>query len=182
MAELTAGTWNLDPSHSEVGFSVRHAGISKVRGTFNEFDGTLTVGENLQDSKVEANIVLNSIDTRDETRDGHLRSADFFDIENHPKMTFVSTGAKDLGGDEFTLIGELSLLGVTKEVELDVEAGGQVVDAFGMTRAGFEASTEISRKDFGITWNAALESGGVLVGDKVKIVIDGSFVLPGEEG
>ncbi|UTT39205.1 YceI family protein [Glutamicibacter mishrai] len=174
---LTAGTWNLDASHSEVGFSVRHAGISKVRGSFTEFDATLNIGETLETSSVEATVQINSVNTKDENRDGHLKSADFFDAEQFPTMTFKSTGVKG-SADEFILVGDLTIRGVSKEVEFEVEVGGQAVDAFGATRAGFFASTTISRKEFGITWNAALEAGGVLVSDKVKIELDASFVLP----
>ncbi|ALQ29727.1 MULTISPECIES: YceI family protein [Micrococcaceae] len=177
---LTAGTWNLDASHSEVGFSVRHAGISKVRGSFTEFDATLTIGESLADSSVEATVQIASVSTKDANRDAHLKSADFFDAEQFPTMTFKSTGTKG-DADEFVLIGDLTIRGVTKQVELETELGGQAVDAFGATRVGFSASTTISRKEFGITWNAALEAGGVLVSDKVKIEIDASFVLPTAE-
>ncbi|RBM01635.1 polyisoprenoid-binding protein [Glutamicibacter soli] len=177
---LTAGTWNLDASHSEVGFSVRHAGISKVRGSFTEFDATLTIGESLADSSVEATVQIASVSTKDANRDAHLKSADFFDAEQFPTMTFKSTGTKG-NADEFVLIGDLTIRGVTKQVELETELGGQAVDAFGATRVGFSASTTISRKEFGITWNAALEAGGVLVSDKVKIEIDASFVLPTAE-
>ncbi|WP_431710317.1 YceI family protein [Glutamicibacter uratoxydans] len=179
-ANLTAGTWNLDASHSEVGFTVRHAGISKVRGTFGEFDATLVVGETLTESTVTADIQLASVSTKDENRDGHLKSADFFDVETFPVMSFRSTGLQGEPG-AFTLLGELTIKGVTKQVELDAEFGGQTVDPFGATRAGFSASTTISRKEFGITWNAALEAGGVLVSDKVKIEIDAAFVLPTAE-
>ncbi|ALD64903.1 YceI family protein [Glutamicibacter soli] len=177
---LTAGTWNLDASHSEVGFSVRHAGISKVRGSFTEFDATLTIGESLADSSVEATVQIASVSTKDANRDAHLKSADFFDAEQFPTMTFKSTGTKG-DADEFVLVGDLTIRGVTKQVELETELGGQAVDAFGATRVGFSASTTISRKEFGITWNAALEAGGVLVSDKVKIEIDASFVLPTAE-
>ena len=177
---LTPGIWNLDPSHSEVSFTVRHAGISKVRGNFTEIDATLHAGESLADSSVQANVQIASVTTKDENRDGHLKSADFFDAETCPVMGFRSTGAQGGEGD-FTLVGELTIKGVTKEVEFEVEFGGQAVDAFGATRAGFSATTAISRKEFGITWNAALEAGGVLVSDKVKIEIEASFVLPSAE-
>lgn len=181
MAQLSAGTWNLDGHHSEISFSVRHAGISKVRGSFNNFEGTVEVPEDLTSAKANVSIDVDSIDTRDENRDGHLKGDDFFDVENYPKASFVSTGVKNLEGNEFVLVGDLTIHGVTQSVELEVEFGGQAVDAFGNTRAGFEAKTEISRKDFGLTWNAAIETGGVLVGDKIKIEIDISAVLPGED-
>ncbi|MHC6177814.1 YceI family protein [Glutamicibacter sp. X7] len=176
---LTAGTWTLDAAHSEISFTVRHAGISKVRGNFTEFDATLVVADTLEASSVEATVQVGSITTKDANRDGHLKGADFFDVEQFPTMEFRSTGVK---GDEenFVLVGDLTIHGVTKQVELDVELGGQAVDAFGATRAGFSASTKISRKEFGMTWNAALEAGGVLVSDKVVIEVEASFVLPTE--
>lgn len=177
---LTPGTYVADPTHTQASFTVRHAGISKVRGTFGEFDATLVVGETLTESTVTADIQLASVSTKDENRDGHLKSADFFDVETFPVMSFRSTGLQGEPG-AFTLLGELTIKGVTKQVELDAEFGGQTVDPFGATRAGFSASTTISRKDFGITWNAALEAGGVLVSDKVKIEIDAAFVLPTAE-
>ena len=177
---LTAGTWNLDASHSEIGFSVRHAGVSKVRGSFQEFDATLNIGQTLAESSVEATVQIDSVNTKDANRDGHLKSGDFFNSEEFPVMTFKSTGVKG-EGEEFVLVGDLTVRGVTKQVEFKAELGGQVVDAFGATRAGFFAATTISRKEFGITWNAALEAGGVLVSDKVKIEIDASFVLPTAE-
>lgn len=180
MTALTTGTWNLDASHSEIGFSVRHAGISKVRGSFTEFDATLTTGETLADSSVEATVQIASVNTKDANRDGHLKSEDFFNAEQFPTMTFKSTSVKGDTGD-FVLVGDLTIRGVSKEVEFAAELGGEAVDAFGATRVGFFASTTISRKEFGITWNAALEAGGVLVSDKVKIEIDASFVLPTAE-
>lgn len=176
---LTSGTWNLDASHSEVGFSVRHAGISKVRGSFTEFDATLNLGDTLENSSVEATVQIASVSTKDANRDGHLKGEDFFNAEQFPTMTFKSTGIKG-NAEEFVLVGELTIRGVAKEVEFEAELGGQAVDAFGATRVGFFAATTISRKEFGITWNAALEAGGVLVSDKVKIEIDASFVLPAE--
>jgi polyisoprenoid-binding protein YceI len=180
MTALTTGTWNLDASHSEIGFSVRHAGISKVRGSFTEFDATLTTGETLADSSVDATVQIASVNTKDANRDGHLKSEDFFNAEQFPTMTFKSTSVKGDAGD-FVLVGDLTIRGVSKEVEFAAELGGEAVDAFGATRVGFFASTTISRKEFGITWNAALEAGGVLVSDKVKIEIDASFVLPTAE-
>lgn len=168
---IPAGTYAIDPSHSEVGFTVRHAGISKVRGSFEKFEGALTVAENLLDSRAEVAIDAASINTRDANRDNHLRSADFWDAENKPTWTFVSTGVTG-DHENFTLVGELTINGVTKPVELDVEYNGHVVDAFGTPRMGFSASTELSRKEFGLTWNAAMETGGFLVGDKVKIALE----------
>ncbi|MDO4240445.1 YceI family protein [Micrococcus sp.] len=176
MTQVTPGTWNLDASHTEVGFTVRHAGISKVRGTFQAVSGTLTVAEDFARSSADITVDMQSIDTKDANRDGHLKGEDFFDVEKHPTMTFRSTEVRDFDGEEFVLVGDLTILETTKQVELKVELGGQTTDPFGTTRVGFEAKTEISRKDFGLTWNAALEAGGVLVGDKVKIEIDAEFV------
>ena len=161
--EIVAGTWTIDPSHSEVGFTVRHL-MTKVRGNFESFEGTVTTGETLADTAATASIDLNSVNTRDAQRDGHLRSGDFFDTENNGPMTFTSTS---FNGE--TATGELTIKGVTKPVELDVEFLGIDTDAYGNTRIGFEATTEISRKEFGIDFNVPLDSGKLLVGDKVSI-------------
>ena len=160
---LVAGTWTIDPSHSEVGFTVRHL-MTKVRGNFESFEGTVTTGETLADTAATASIDLNSVNTRDAQRDGHLRSGDFFDTENNGPMTFTSTS---FNGE--TATGELTIKGVTKPVELDVEFLGIDTDAYGNTRIGFEATTEISRKEFGIDFNVPLDGGKLLVGDKVSI-------------
>ncbi len=174
--EIIPGTWNLDTSHTEVGFTVRHAGISKVRGSFTDVEGTLTVGDSIAASKVEAIVKTGSFGSNDDNRDAHVKGADFFNVEQFPEMTFVSTG---VAGDpeEFKLEGNLTIKETTKPVTFKVEFGGVAVDPFGATRAGFSATTQISRKEFGITWNAALEAGGVLVGDKVTINVDSAFVL-----
>ena len=173
--EIIPGTWNLDTSHSEVGFTVRHAGISKVRGSFTDVEGTLTVGDSIATSKVEATIKTESFDSNDNNRDAHVKGPDFFNVEEFPEMTFVSTGVAGTP-EEFELQGNLTIKDTTKPVTFKVEFGGIAVDPFGATRAGFSATTQISRKEFGITWNAALEAGGVLVGDKVTINIDSAFV------
>lgn len=170
---LTQGTWNLDPAHSTVGFTIRHAGISKTRGTFDDVTGSLEVGSSLEDLRFSADIAVASIDTSNEDRDNHLRSADFFDAAQFPTMAFRTTEVS-----KGTLKGELSLHGVTKPVELDLEFEGTATDPFGTYRAGFSGTTEISRKEFGLTWNAALEAGGVLVSDTVKISIEAEFVAP----
>ncbi|GAA4107201.1 YceI family protein [Enteractinococcus coprophilus] len=175
MTTLTPGKWTLDASHSEAMFSVRHAGISRVRGTFEDFSGSAEFTENLNGSVINAEVQTASVNTRNEGRDEHLRSADFFDAENHPVLKFESLKVTDFDGEDFKLHGNLTLRGVTKEVEFKGEFGGQTVDAFGATRAGFEAETEISREEFGLTWNAALEAGGFLVSDKVRITLDVSF-------
>jgi polyisoprenoid-binding protein YceI len=162
---IVAGTWTIDPSHSEVGFTVRHL-MSKVRGQFEKFEGTLTTGATLADTSAEATIDLNSVNTRDAQRDGHLRSADFFDVANHGAMTFRSTSFNGT-----TATGELTIKGVTRSVELDVEFLGTDVDPYGNQKIGFEATTEISRKDFGVDFNVPLDGGKLLVGDKVSIVL-----------
>ncbi|MGV8966753.1 MAG: YceI family protein [Cellulomonas sp.] len=172
---LTAGNWAADASHSEAGFTVRHAGISKVRGFVGISEATITIGEDLGASGVTATLDASTIDTRDANRDGHLKGADFFDVENFPTWTFTSTSVTGTGA-EAVVAGDLTIHGVTRPVTLATEFTGTAVDPYGNLRAGFSASTEISRKDFGLTWNATLEAGGVLVGDKVKIVLDISAI------
>ncbi|RLP09654.1 YceI family protein [Propionibacterium australiense] len=166
-------TYTIDTSHSTLAFSVRHAGIGKTRGRFNDFAGTIEVADlaTPAGSTVSAMIKADSVDTSNEQRDAHLRSADFFDTETHPAWTFISTG---VSGDNnaFVLSGDLTIHGVTRPVELDVEFLGAATDPFGAERLGFEASTSLSRKDFGLTWNSALEAGGVLVGDKVQVTLE----------
>ena len=166
-SDLTPGTWTVDPSHSEVGFVARHLMVTKVRGQFKEFDATVTVGQPLEESSVTATVQLASIETGATDRDVHLRSADFFDVENNPVMTFTSTS---VSSDK--LQGDLTIKGVTHPVVFDLDFAGVSADPWGGTRAGFEATTEINRKDFGLTWNVAIEGGGVLVGEKIKIVLD----------
>ena len=168
---LTPGTWNVDTSHSRVGFVARHLMIAKTRGHFNTFSAVITVPEDRLGTTLEASVDLTSVDTADANRDGHLKSGDFFDVENHPTMTFKSAGIKADGGD-FLLTGDLSLHGVTKSVEFELEFEGVTQDPWGNTRAGFSAKTEINRKDWGLEWNAPLEAGGVLIGEKVKIDIE----------
>ncbi len=171
-----AGTWTIDPLHSEVGFSVRHMMVSKVRGKFSKFSGELVTAEDPLASSVTAEIDLSSIDTGAEQRDGHLRSPDFFDTENHPVMTYRSTGIR-AKGDGYVLDGDLTLKGVTKNVPLALELNGFGPDPYGGTRAGFTATGEINRQDFGVTWNAAMEHGGVVVTDKVTIHLEIEAVL-----
>jgi len=171
-----AGTWAIDPVHSEVGFSVRHMMVSKVRGRFTKFSGEIVTAENPLASSVTAEIDLSSIDTGAEQRDGHLRSPDFFDTENHPLMTYRSTAVR-VEGDRYVVDGELSLKGVTRSVPLTLEPNGFGPDAYGGTRAGFTATAEINRPDFGVSWNAALETGGVVVSDKVAIHLEIEAVL-----
>jgi polyisoprenoid-binding protein YceI len=168
---LTAGTWTVDPSHSTVGFVARHLMVTKVRGRFTGVTGTVHVADDPLQSSVEAKVDMTTISTGDEGRDGHLRSADFFDVEHHPEMTFVSTGVTHRGGD-FQLRGDLTIKGVTRPVTFDLEVDGVGTDPWGNTKAGFTASTEINRRDWGLEWNVALDTGGVLVGEKVKIELE----------
>ncbi|MFT4156877.1 MAG: YceI family protein [Microbacterium sp.] len=166
-----AGTWTLDPAHSEVSFSVRHMMISTVRGTFGVKSATITAAESLLETTITASVDVASIDTKDEGRDAHLRSADFFDTENFPTMDFISTGVRIEDGD-IHVDGDLTIRGVTKPVTFDVEFGGFGTDPWGNYKAGASAKTVIDREDFGLTWNAALEAGGVLVGKDVTITLD----------
>jgi polyisoprenoid-binding protein YceI len=171
LSELTPGVWNVDPSHSSVGFVARHLMVSKVRGSFGTFTGTITIADDPLASKVEASVDMTSITTGDETRDGHLKTGDFFEVETHPTMTLVSTGInKD--GDDYVLHTDLTIKGITKPVDFELEFDGVSGDPWGGTRAGFSAEAEISRKDWGLEWNMVLETGGVVIGDKVKIQID----------
>jgi polyisoprenoid-binding protein YceI len=171
-----AGTWTLDPAHTEIGFSVRHVMVSKVRGKFEKFTGTITTAANPLDSSAEAEIDLASISTGNDQRDGHLRSNDFFDAENHVKMTFRSTGIRP-DGEDFVVDGELTIRGITKPIRLNVELGGIGPDPWGGTRLGLTATGVINRHDFGVSWNAAIEGGGVVVADKVTITIEAEATL-----
>lgn len=167
---MTKVNWNLDTAHSEVGFSVKHMMISKAKGTFDNFDAKIVAdAEDLTDAQIELSIDVASINTRNKDRDDHLRSADFFDAENHPKITFVATDIKK-SGNNYEVTGDLTLKETTKPVTLDVVFEGQSKDPMsGSIVAGFSGSTSINRKEFGLTWNASLETGGVLVGEDVKI-------------
>jgi polyisoprenoid-binding protein YceI len=171
IADLTPGLWNVDPVHSSIGLVARHLMISKVRGTFEKFNGTITIAEDPLQSKVEATVEVASITTGEEARDTHLKSADFFDVDKFPNMTLVSTGIEPQGSD-FVLHADLTIKGVTKPVDFDLEFGGVSKDPWGGTRAGFTAEAEINRKDWGLTWNSPLETGGVMLGDKVKIELE----------
>lgn len=164
---LVAGEWTIDASHTEVGFVARHLMVTKVRGRFADVSGTVTVAEPVTDSHVEVTIGVASVSTGSDDRDGHIRSADFFDAEGFPTMTFTSTA---FTGE--TLTGDLTIKGVTKPVTLDVTFEGAVKDPWGNAKAGFEARTTINRTDWGLGWNVALEAGGVLVSEKVELVLD----------
>lgn len=174
--------WQIDTAHSEILFSARHMMISKVRGRFNEFGGTINFDENNPTaSTVDVTIQADSINTRNGDRDGHLKSADFLNAEEYPTITFVSTNVEQTSDDEGKLTGNLTIAGVTKEVTLNVEYAGQAQSPWGSTSAGFSGSTKIDRRDFGLTWNAALETGGVLVGNDIKIEIELELVKQQEE-
>jgi polyisoprenoid-binding protein YceI len=170
------GTWNVDPTHSRVGFSVKHLGIATVRGTFKEFEGTLEIGDDLSTAKAYGTVKTASVDTNDAGRDEHLRSADFFDAEKHPEITFESTSIEAIDEDSLKIVGTLTVKDVTNEIELIAELGGTEVDPWGNDRVGLEAVGKISRGDFGITFNMALGSGNVVVGDKVTLSLDVSAV------
>jgi polyisoprenoid-binding protein YceI len=168
--DYVVGTWTLDPAHSEITFSVRHLAISKVRGSFDTFDATIAK------STVVATIEVASVNTNQKDRDNHLRTNDFFKADEFPTITFVSTSVA-LDGDDITVVGDLTLRGVTKSVTLTGEFGGIVTDGYGQTKAGFTASTKINRHDYGVSWNAALEAGGFTLGDDVTINFELQFAL-----
>jgi polyisoprenoid-binding protein YceI len=171
-----AGTWSIDPVHSEVGFAARHMMVSKVRGRFRTFSGQIVTGADPLDSSVTAEIDLSSIDTGNEQRDAHIRSADFFEVETYPTMTYRSTGVRQ-HGDGFILDGKLTLKGVTKDVPLTLELNGFGPDPYGGTRAGFTATGELNRSDFGVSFNAAMETGGVVVSEKITLHLEIEAVL-----
>jgi polyisoprenoid-binding protein YceI len=169
----TLQTFSIDPSHSRAGFTVRHMGFSKVRGRFEQLEGFLHMeGNDLSTLEAQATIQTQSITTNDQKRDEHLRSADFFEVEKYPTLTFKSTGVEGVDGNRFTLVGELTMHGVTRTVELAGEFLGEGVDPWGGTRAAFEAATTVNRKDYGLNWNAVLETGGLLVSDAVEITLE----------
>ena len=174
LSDLT-GTWQIDPAHSTIGFSAKHAMVTTVHGTFGGAEGTINVTSPTS-ADVNVTIDTTTVDTGQEMRDNHLRSADFLDVENNPTITFVSTGISDIDDNEFTLEGDLTIRGTTRPVSLKAEFAGTQVDHRGSKRAGFEATTTISRKDFGLTWNAAIEAGGVLVSDKVTLEFEFSAI------
>jgi polyisoprenoid-binding protein YceI len=170
-------TWQLDPSHSSVEFSVKHLMIASVKGSFGKFEASLSGDDNdLSRGQVTVKIDTSSIDTGNEQRDGHLRSGDFFDAETYPEITFVSTGVERVDAESWRITGDLTIKDVTKPVSIDFESTGSAVDPFGNLRVGFEGETTINRKDWGLTWNAALETGGVLVSEKIKLEFDVSAI------
>lgn len=171
-----AGTWTLDAMHSELTFSVRHLAISKVKGSFETFDVTLVTGENITDSSVEATIDIASVTTGNADRDGHLHSDDFFNTESHPKAVFKSTSITEKG-DDLIIDGELTLKGVTKPAQLKAEFGGIATDGYGQTKAGFSAKGKIDRSEFGVSFNQALETGGVLLSNDINLDFEIQLVL-----
>ena len=175
METQTATKWVLDPMHSEVQFKVKHLVISTVSGNFKTFEGQLeTENDTFEDAKIEFSLDVNSIDTNQEQRDGHLKSAEFFDAEKYPKITFKSTSFKK-AGDEYELKGDLTIKDVTKPVTLTVEHGGSAADFYGNTKAGFDITGKINRKEFGLTWDGVTEAGSVVVGEDIKLVISVQF-------
>lgn len=172
-----AGTWAIDAAHSSVGFVARHAMVTKVRGAFSEFEGVAVVDpDDFARSRVSLTIRATSIDTRNEQRDEHLRSNEFFAMDTHPTITFVSTAVTPAGPIDFEITGDLTIKGVTRPVTVPFQFHGVATDPFGNRRAGFEGSVTINRKDYGVTWNAALETGGVLVSDKIVLEFDISAI------
>lgn len=171
------GTYVLDPAHTRIGFLTRHAMITKVRGSFHDFEGTLHLdGSDPSRSSASVTIQADSIDTGNADRDGHLRTNDFLDVPEHPEITFTSTRAEQVDDTHFRLVGDLTIKGTSKSISLDFEFTGAARDPFGNQRVGFEGALTINRKDYGLTWNAALETGGVLVGDKVVLEFDISAI------
>ena len=178
MSNLPApGTYRIDASHSHVGFAVKHFGLAKVKGEFTEFAGSIAVAEDPAASSVEVTIAAGSFSSRDEGRDGHVKSADFLDVEQFPELTFRSTGVR-ADGDDWIVTGDLTIHGTTRTVELATEFEGGLTDPYDLQRIAFSAETEIDRTDFGLTWNQALENGGLVVGKKVKISIEVEAVAP----
>jgi len=167
ISTLTAGQWAVEPSHSSVGFTVRHLGLSKVRGQFNEFSGTATIGDDPTQSTISTTVELSSIDTNNADRDGHLQSTDFFGVEANPQMTFTSTSVT-----EGQLVGDLTINGVTKPIAFELEFHGVVEDGYGVTRAGFSATGELLRSDYGISFNMPVGLDGMLIGDKITIELE----------
>ncbi|MER6956862.1 MULTISPECIES: YceI family protein [unclassified Streptomyces] len=176
LAALT-GEYAIDPAHSAIGFVARHAMVTNVKGKFGDFTGTLHLdGADPSRSTATIDVKMESVDTGSADRDGHLKSADFFKTDEFPTMTFRSTSAEALGGDDYRITGDLSILGVTKQLTIDLEFNGAATDPFGNERVGFEGKAEILRSEWGLTWNAALETGGVLVSDKIKLNFDISAI------
>ncbi|MFF1275613.1 YceI family protein [Streptomyces marokkonensis] len=176
LAALT-GEYTIDPAHTTIGFVARHAMVTNVKGSFQDFTGTLQLdGSDPARSTATIDVVMDSIETGNADRDGHLKSSDFFKTDEFPTMTFRTTGAEALGGDDYRITGDLTILGTTKPLTIDLEFNGAATDPFGNQRVGFEGKAEILRSEWGLTWNAALETGGVLVSDKIKLNFDISAI------
>jgi polyisoprenoid-binding protein YceI len=173
---VPAGTYSIDPVHSRVGFAVRHLGIATVRGHFGSFEGSFEIGDELESAKVFGSVEAASVDTQEQQRDDHLRSADFFDAERFPRIEFESKEIRRLDEDSFEIAGDLTMHGVTREISLSAEILGTESDPWGNERVGVEARGELNRKDYGMTFNQVLGSGNVLVSDKVKLVLEASVV------
>ncbi len=171
-----AGSYTIDPAHSQMGFVARHAMVTKVRGSFNEFEGTVTTGPGLSGTAIAVTLQVASIDTRNADRDGHLRTGDFFDAATYPTITFTSTGVSAVDDETLRVAGDLTIKDVTKQVVIDFDYAGGATDPYGMQRVGLEGSTTLLRSDYGISFNAALETGGVLVSDKITLEIEISAV------
>lgn len=173
---VPAGTYNIDPAHSRVGFAVRHLGIATVRGHFGSFNGTFEIDEELASAQAYGSVETASVDTQEPQRDDHLRSADFFEVERHPRIEFASKEIRPIDEDRFEIVGDLTIRGITREIALSAEVLGTETDPWGNERVGLEARGELNRKDYGMTFNQVLGSGNVLVSDKVKLVIEASAV------
>jgi polyisoprenoid-binding protein YceI len=177
LQETLTGSYTLDPTHSRIGFVARHAMVTKVRGSFNEYEGSgYFDADDPSRSRAEVTIKAASIDTRNADRDAHLRGNDFFDMETYPEIRFVATSVEPSGGDSYRVTGDLTIKGTTKPVTFEVDYAGTAVDPFGNTRVGFEGSTTVNRKDWGVSWNAALDAGGVLVSEKVVLEFEASAI------
>jgi polyisoprenoid-binding protein YceI len=174
---VPAGTWELDTAHTSVNFSVRHMMVAKVRGSFKSFHGAIVIAEDPLASSVTVVIDTESINTADETRDTHLKSGDFLEAEKYPTLTFASTEVRNAGGDDYEIDGTMTIRDITRPLTLNGTFSGVQKDPWGGTRLGFEANTEFSRKDFGLEWNVALEAGGFVVGDKIKVELEVEAVL-----
>jgi polyisoprenoid-binding protein YceI len=173
---VPTGTWTADTAHSTIGFSVKHLGIATVRGSFGEFEGTLEIGDDLSSAKVKGSAKVDSIDTSEPQRDAHLKSADFFDAENHPELTFESTSVREIDGETFEITGDLTMHGVTKPVTLKAEVQGTETDPWGNERVGLEITGKLDRSDWDMKFNQALGSGNLLVSDTVKLALDISAI------
>ncbi|MHA4809054.1 YceI family protein [Flavitalea flava] len=167
---MATTSWIIDPSHSEIQFKVKHLVITTITGSFKEFSGTVTAGDEFENAQINFESGIHSITTNNDQRDGHLKGADFFEADKFPKLSFESTSLTKRGADEYELKGNLTIKGVTKPVTFEVEYGGTATDSYGQVKAGFELAGKINRKDFGLTWNATTEAGGLVVSEDVKIV------------